>query len=107
MVPPTTRSWPALGTRLEITVWLGDVARAERALEAGRAAVARVDSLLAAGRPGSEIARVNRRAGTDSVTIVSPETAAVLAAALEYAARTGGALDPTAAPLADLWAAYG
>ncbi|HET9983572.1 MAG TPA: FAD:protein FMN transferase [Longimicrobiales bacterium] len=106
IVPPTTRSWPAMRTTLEISVWQGDTALAARALEAGRAAVGRVDSLVTAGRPESEIARVNRRAGTDSATVVSPETAEVLAAALRYAEATGGAVDPTAAPLADLWSGY-
>lgn len=107
IVPPTTRSWPAMRTTLEISVWQGDTALAARALAAARVAVGRVDSLVSAGRPESEIARVNRRAGTDSTTVLSPETAEVLAAALRYAGATGGALDPTAAPLAELWTGYG
>ncbi|MEJ2679716.1 MAG: FAD:protein FMN transferase, partial [Gemmatimonadota bacterium] len=99
---PTRRTWTVMGTFLTATVW-GDDDAAKRALDAAHAAVDRVDSLMSTYRPESEISQVNRRAGTDSVTVLSPETADVLASALRYAARTGGALDVTVGPLVDVW----
>jgi thiamine biosynthesis lipoprotein len=54
-------------------------------------------------QPNSELSVVRRRAGTDSITYVSPATTAVLQAALDYAARTDTALDVTIGPLVDVW----
>ncbi|MFL5385068.1 MAG: FAD:protein FMN transferase [Longimicrobiaceae bacterium] len=98
---PTVRAWPAMGGLLQVSVWDADTARALAAMEAARAAVLRVDSLMPA-----EIAAVNRRAGTDSATALSPWTAEVLDSALSIAAASGGALDVSAAPLDSLWAVY-
>jgi thiamine biosynthesis lipoprotein len=104
--PPVVRVWAAMGTLLRISVWDPDTPRAIAAAEAARAAVSRVDSLTSADRPGSEVAAANRRAGTDSATLLSPWTADVLRRALALAAESGGALDVTAVPLADAWASY-
>ena len=51
---------------------------------------------------GSELSRFNASASTDWLP-VSRETAAVTALALEIAADSGGAFDPTVGPLVDLW----
>lgn len=103
---PVTRAWPVMGTMLQVTVWEKDVARARNALSTARAAVFRVDSLMSTYRPESELSAVNRRAGTDSLTRISHETAAVLTAALEYARASGGAFDVTVGPLVDVWGFY-
>lgn len=100
---PAARAWPVMGTMFEITVWDPDSARARLGLAAARAAVVRVDSLMSTYRAESELSAVNRRAGTDSVTRLSPETVAVLAAALDYARASGGALDVTVGPLVHAW----
>ncbi|WP_171189729.1 FAD:protein FMN transferase, partial [Alienimonas chondri] len=52
--------------------------------------------------PESELSRFNASQSTDWFD-VSPETAAVTALALEIAADSGGAFDPTVGPLVDLW----
>ena len=52
--------------------------------------------------PDSELSRFNAGDSTDWVP-VSPETAAVTGLALEIAADSGGAFDPTVGPLVDLW----
>lgn len=105
-IEPVARAWPVMGTMLQITVWAGDSARAVNALTAGRAAVQRVDSLMSNYRPESELSAVNRRAGTDSVTVLSRETAEVLEAALRFARASGGALDVTVGPVVDVWGFY-
>ena len=52
--------------------------------------------------PGSELSRFNASDSTDWFR-VSADTAAVVALALEVAAESGGAFDPTVGPLVDLW----
>lgn len=61
------------------------------------AIVKRIDQLMSPYRPDSEIARFNddNRQGV----LVSEETRGVIASALELAKASGGAFDPTAAPL--------
>lgn len=103
---PAVRAWPVMGTMLEVKVWEPDSARARLALTAARAAVQRVDSLMSNYRPESELSAVNRRAGTDSVTVISPETAEVLETALRFARASGGALDVTVGPVVDVWGFY-
>ncbi|HSU15425.1 FAD:protein FMN transferase [Longimicrobium sp.] len=103
--PPIVRAWPAMGAMLEISVWDADSARARAAMEAARAAVLRVDSLMSPESAPGEVAAANRRAGTDSATTLSPWTAEVLDSALAIAAASGGAVDVTAAPLAGAWRA--
>jgi FAD:protein FMN transferase len=90
-----------VGGMLQVSVWEPDTMRALAAMDAARAAVERVDSLMSIDRPGSEIAAVNRRAGTDSATILSPWTAEVVDSALLIAAGSAGALDVTAGRAAD------
>lgn len=104
--PPVFRAWQAMGLLLRVSVWDADSARALAALDAAQAAVARVETLMYAAGPASELALANRRAGTDSATVLSPWTADALASALEIAGESGGALDVTAAPLADAWGLY-
>lgn len=66
----------------------------------------RLEGLLSRSRPGSDVYRVNTGAGREPVA-VSPETAAVAAAALRYASLSRGAFDPTVAPLLDQWGFLG
>lgn len=103
---PVARVWEVMGTLLEVTVWEPDSARARAALAAARAAVLRVDTLMSVYKPESELSTVNRRAGSDTSTVVSPETAAVLEAALRCAELSGGALDVTVGPVVDAWGFY-
>jgi len=105
-VPPVFRSWPSMGMLLRVSVWGADSAHALAALDAAHAAVARVETLMSAAEPESELALANRRAGTDSATVLSPWTAEALSDALEIAGESGGALDVTAAPMADAWGVY-
>ncbi|MEX0892279.1 MAG: FAD:protein FMN transferase [Gemmatimonadota bacterium] len=104
--PPLRQSWTVMGTTLEISAWDADTARARAGMAAARAAVFRVDTLMSLWLPASDLSAVNRRAGTDTLTVVDPETAAVLQAALEWAARSDGAFDPTVGPLVDVWGFY-
>lgn len=62
----------------------------------------RLDAMLSAYRPDSELSRVNAGAAQAPVA-VSDELFALLHRAQEISAQTGGAFDVTMGPLIDLW----
>jgi thiamine biosynthesis lipoprotein len=62
----------------------------------------RVDRGLSTWREDAELARFNRQADLGPF-LFSPESRRVIAAALDLARETGGAFDPTVAPLVGLW----
>lgn len=67
--------------------------------------MARVDALMNRYDPGSDISRINARAGEAPVA-VDPLTFELIEEALVFCAMTGGALDITAGGLVDLWQAF-
>lgn len=95
-------SRPAMGCEFQLLI-AGD-----RTNKLGAAAMAafdeieRLEELFSIYRPTSEVSRLNKASGERQVT-VSEDLANVLGMALEIAAATGGAYDPTATPLARLW----
>ncbi|MGH7549390.1 MAG: FAD:protein FMN transferase [Gemmatimonadota bacterium] len=91
-----------LSTQGRATVSAPDSATARRALAAAFVVADSVERLLDRLNPGSEVAAVNRAAGTQPVEI-SPWTQTAIAAALRWAERSGGAFDPTVGPLVNLW----
>lgn len=96
------RAWPVMGTMLTIKAWGVDSASVLEAVKAGRAAVARVDSLMSSYREESDVTRIAKGAG--SAVRVSPETIHVLLLARKYWQISQGKFDPTLAPLIELWA---
>jgi thiamine biosynthesis lipoprotein len=62
----------------------------------------KIEDTMSANKDGTEIAAVNSGAGGAPVK-VSADTFYVIKKALEYAALTGGAFDPTVGPLVKLW----
>jgi thiamine biosynthesis lipoprotein len=62
----------------------------------------KVNRLMSTWQPDTEISRFNAASSLDRFP-VSPEFAAVVSRALEIAAATGGAFDPTVKPLVDHW----
>ena len=85
--------WFAMDTVMTATVY-----GSADALDAVEAETYRLDALLAAQKDGSEIAAVN-----DGANEVSEATAALLRRALDIAAETDGAYDPTVYPLMRAW----
>ncbi|MDR3139791.1 MAG: FAD:protein FMN transferase [Treponema sp.] len=61
-----------------------------------------LEGIMSANREDSDVALINRNAGIGPVA-VREELVEVLAAALDYAERSGGAFDPTVGPLVKLW----
>jgi thiamine biosynthesis lipoprotein len=93
----------SMGTRYTVKI-AGRVLSAAR-LEAVHAdvhaALAAIDERMSLHRPTSELSRLN--AHPAGRVVVSPALFAVLDAALEAAAASGGAFDPTVAPLVEAW----
>lgn len=92
----------AMGTALAVTV--GAPTR-ERALDASEAAVRAVEAaerLLSTWRDDSPLARLNA-AVPGLATPVTPQLFDLLKRVFEWKERTGGAFDPTVAPLVRAW----
>ena len=102
-VPTTTAtsSFTAMDTGMTLTVHATSQAVADDVANACRQRVLELDELLAPENVTSEIARINAAGGAS--TAVSPATAALVAASLDAAHRTGGAFDPTVYPLTSAW----
>lgn len=75
--------------------------RAETALDRGIELCERYENLLSRTKEGSDLWKINHAAG--QAVEVDEETAALISRALDYASLTGGLIDPTIAPLEDLW----
>jgi FAD:protein FMN transferase len=86
------RIW--LGTMVEITAAAPSSELVEAGFAAAFAEIARIHRALSLHDPQSELSHVNRNAPT-AVQTVSADLRAVLSCALELAARSGGAFDPT------------
>lgn len=65
-------------------------------------ALDRVDTLMSTYKPDSDVSRISAAPANTPVP-VAPETIEVLRVAVLVAERSGGAFDPTIAPLVDLW----
>jgi len=94
----------ALGTTWSVS-WLETP---ELDAEQGRVVVsdvlAQVDEHMSTWRDDSELSRARRASGPAPI---SQDTALVVDAALDLAAVTGGAFDPTVQPLMELWGFFG
>ncbi|MGU3539913.1 FAD:protein FMN transferase [Methylobacterium sp. A54F] len=96
-----TRAGTALGTTVALTVAGPSAAAAEAALDDAMRAVRAVEGALSLQRPDSALARLNRDGRLDAPDPLLDEA---LGFALDLAAASGGAFDPTVQPLWPLWA---
>jgi thiamine biosynthesis lipoprotein len=95
----------ALGTVWSVDLVVPQAPAAEKVAEIRERIVStldRVDRGMSTWREDAELARFNRQTGLESFRF-SAEPRRVIAAALELARETGGAFDPTVAPLVALW----
>ena len=99
---PFSASWPTMGTVASLQVHDVDRELAEKAMDAVRAAYDSVVVAMDTWDPDSEISRLNR-APADSAVALSTLLDACLSAADSLKMLSGGAFDPSAGPLMDLW----
>ena len=97
----TTYARLLMGTVVEITLMEGERAGFDRASEAAFAEIERLESILSNYKPESDVSRMNAAAG--SSVKVSNETIEVIGYALDAAALSEGAFDPTVGVLGGLW----
>src|SRR5690606_21889294 len=93
----------ALGTTWTVK-YFGGPATEDQVGEAVREALASVDQAMSTWRDDSELARIRQAGGA---VVVSEATAEVIGEALELAAATEGAFDPTVQPLVEVWGIHG
>ncbi|NNF08095.1 MAG: hypothetical protein HKN21_15130, partial [Candidatus Eisenbacteria bacterium] len=102
--PPTLQRFQSytMGTTVHITVVESDTMEAARLAQVGGEAFAFVDSLMSNWTTTSEVARINREAGSKTLSI-HPEVSEVLHFATQVHAASNGAFDVTVEPLVRLW----
>lgn len=91
---------PAMGTLVSLTFVHPDPAAARHGVRAGFAEMERLESILSRHAPGTALSSLN---ATGRLEPAPADLRAVLAAAGRHHHRTGGAFDPTVAPLLELW----
>ena len=93
---------PLMSTYVSVTLLARDRRTASAAMEAAFAEVSRLEGVFSIWEPGTELSRVNARAAREPVAL-SADVLELSTRALEMAARTDGAFDPTIGPLVRLW----
>lgn len=90
-----------MGTEVEIRVVHVDAAKAEHAMEQALARIGHVDNRMSHFQPESDVSRLNRARGAE--TVIDKETAQCIEMAEHWRRETNGAFDITIAPLVELW----
>jgi FAD:protein FMN transferase len=105
---PRSISYPTrtMGTYANVTLVTADSASGAAVARAAERAFQRVDSLMSNWTTTSEVARINREAAAHA-TVVEPEVARVIDAALQVGRASGGAFDITVEPLVRAWGFLG
>ncbi len=104
-VDPVTvkRDWPAMGRTAQVEVFMASSGAAEVTLAEMQDAMERVAATMNPSDPDSELSRLNREAESAFYRVSDPDLYRCLLLALDYARASGGAYDPTAAPLRRLY----
>ncbi|SES65866.1 FAD:protein FMN transferase [Anaerobranca gottschalkii] len=96
------RSFFTMDTILDIVVQVEDENQGKDAIEKAYAEIQRLENILSATIPTSEITAINKNAGIGPVK-VSPETFYLLEKGIEFGELTEGKFDITIAPLLKLY----
>ena len=96
------RTMPAMGTIVELAVVHRDPRYAEAAMDAALARMATVERVMTHFDARSDIGRANLGAAREAVW-VTPATATVIGAALEWSHASDGAFDPCIGKAINVW----
>lgn len=96
------RAVPLMGTLADVGVVHDNPVYAHAAIDAALEELWRVERTMSRFLADSDVGRANRLAARGAVD-VAPETAAVLAAALDWAVASDGAFDPCLGRASELW----
>jgi thiamine biosynthesis lipoprotein len=83
-----------MGTAIAVDLWYEDEVRGRELTQAVMDEMQRIDELMSTYKPGSELSRINSRAGDEAVP-VSAELLALIRQALDFSRLTDGAFDIT------------
>jgi thiamine biosynthesis lipoprotein len=97
-----SESWQAMGTVVSLTLAGPERDRVRPLADGLKSAMAGMESRWSLYDPKSEVCVLAAGAGKASAQI-SPDTEEVLRLAIRYAEVSGGAFDPTVAPLVRMW----
>jgi thiamine biosynthesis lipoprotein len=103
---PVMLALHAMATRFELVLHGDDPVHLRAAGEEALAEIDRIERLLSAYRPDSDIGRINRDAAWQPVRVTA-ETCRVLRQCLALAVATDGAFDVTVGPLVRTWRTAG
>ena len=92
----------AMGTVVSVFIWTDDAQKAQKGADAVFAEMKRLDGVMTTWTPDSEVSRVNSAAG-DKPVVVSDETYAVIARAVDVSKRSKGIFDITVGAFKGLW----
>ena len=99
---PVRRTQFIMGTLVEITVSHSDPEVIQTVTTEAFNEMQRIEGLMSAYIPDSEISRINRAAGKQTVP-VSPEVEEVIREGIFWSEQSNGAFDITVEPLVQLW----
>ena len=101
---PTRAQWltaerELMGTRVSVELWSKDEKAGQRAIDLVFNEIERLDQMMNPWNPASELARINRNAGSGALTTTA-ELVAVIERSLHYSRLSGGAFDVSFASVA-------
>jgi FAD:protein FMN transferase len=99
---PFKKSFLAMGSFVDIAIYDQKGKHLPYIMAKAEEEILAVERLMSCFTEKSDLARINRAAGHDSV-IVDPRLCEVMASAKEVSARTSGVFDPTVLPLVRLY----
>lgn len=101
-----SRTLPAMGTLLQITIACESESACEDDFSHAEKTIRKIDEKMSIYHE-SEVTRINASSGTpEFMQPVSPETIEVISAGLKVARSSRGAFDPTIAPLVEVYGLY-
>jgi thiamine biosynthesis lipoprotein len=101
-VSPVQRQRFCMGTMINIIVYHGSVAAAERAVDDAMAEIVRLDGVMSNYAQQSDLSRLNRE-GRRGFVAVEASLYEVVEQSIVFSRRSGGKFDVTIAPLLRIW----